>query len=293
MRILLQDHNRVIADVAKEFEITQKIDEAERVVLWNEVTPDCQAIIRLAHILKKKVVVIQHGRKGSSRYFYPFNEKIICDKLCVWGQKDKDRLVEVGNPPEKIEITSTTIFSHLIPRQKHKEINILFSPDHWDKEIPENIRARDELRKLKKYNIITKIIDGQIPETYDNPVFSNRKDEEHLKICAEVLAKTDIMVAISEGTLELMAQYLDIPVIIIKDWELKSFGGDTRYADGYWRHISEASKSVALKDLTPAIKQQIKNPNELQKERQKICLEEGGINVKDPLRTICDIIKKG
>lgn len=277
-RVFYRNHNQILTDIVKEFEVVEDMKDCDVVILWNEVLADTQALIAQARTLGKKVFAYQHGRRGSSRYFPPFNAQILSDKLLVWGELDKSRLVDAGHPASKIEVVGTTIWYHLKERQPHEGINIVFSPDHWNQEIPENINVRNELRKLKGVRIITKIIDDQDPIFYDNPIQSNRKETTHLDICANVLSKADLVVSVADGTFELMAQSLDIPVITVADWEPKEFGGDPRYKT-YWRHISPASKRTSLQSLLKTVKHQLKNPNELKKKRKEICIWEGGKNL--------------
>jgi len=297
MKICIQDWNQVLADLIKElpklkWERTDDILEADKIVLWNEVVPEFIDLIEYAHKYGVPVIAVQHGRRGSSRYFPPFSQQIVADKLCVWGTKDKKKLVDAGHPEDKIEIVGTTIFSHLKPREKHKGTNIVFCPEHWDVEVNENKRVAEELRKLKGIKITTKAIEGHNASIYDNPVFSSRNSDKHLEICSNVLSTADLVVGIYEGTFELMAQYLDIPVVIVKDWDPKSFGGDDRYEQKYYRPISWGAKKVTLSDLRGAIKHQLANPGELKHERLKIVREEGGIDVRDPLKKLVSIIKK-
>lgn len=278
IKIFYRNHNQILTDIVKEFEIVERMEDCDLVLLWNEVLPETIAMIHKAKELGKKVFTIQHGRRGSSRYFPPFNMQIVSDKLLVWGKLDKERLVEAGHDASKIEVIGTTIFSHLKPRQEHEGVTIVFSPDHWGREIIENINVRTELRRLKDVKIITKIIDEQDPVFYDNPVQSNRKESNHLEICAEVLSKADLVVSIADGTFELMANALDIPVVTVEDWEPKDFGGDARY-EKYWRHISEGTKRTSLKNLLKTIKQQLENPDELREQRKQMCVDEGGLGL--------------
>ena len=289
MKIFCLDHNQVLGDIKKEFEVAGKIEDCDVVFLWNDVLPTERAVINLARNLGKKTYVIQHGRWGTSRYYPPFNEKIYADKLLVWGDFDRRALVEVGQDPKKIEVVGTTVFSHLKPRVKHKGINIVFFPEHWDKPVVENLQVRDELRKIKGVSIITKLIDSPSHDNqeWDNPIYSNRSDANHLNICAGVLAITDIVIGISESTFGLMAEALDIPVVIMDEWSPKAFGGDMRYTEGYRRIISPAAKRTSLKDLRKTIKQQLDNPDELKAERVRVIIDEGG----DGLDTIF-LIKK-
>ena len=276
VKIFLSDHNNILEDVAKEFELV-KIGEAERVVLWNDVDPLNKSVVKLANSLKIPTITVQHGRRGTSRYYPPFNFKILADRYCCWGERDKEDLIQAGQDPKKIFVTGTTLFQHLKGRKEHKEVNIVFSPEHWDKEIGENLLTAKELRKLK-VKITTKIIDGHDKKLYDNPVYSDRRKQGHLSVCAEVLETADLVVGISESTFELFAQYLDIPVVIMAEWKPKTSLGDERYLT-YRRVISEASKKATIKNLVEVIKQQLENPDELKEERKKVCIEEGGVEL--------------
>lgn len=287
MKIYVQNYNNVLTDIIPHFEIVKKIEEADRVVLWNEMGDVEKGLIKYAQALGKPVIVMQHGRRGSSRYFPPFDEKISADKLLVWGQRDKEALVAAGHPAEKIKITGTTLFKHLKPKEKHEGINIVFSPEHWDGEVDENYQTAYELRKLAKKNgwtITTKVLDVHNPKWYDNPIYSNRNAPEHMEIVADVLKTADVVVGISESTFELLAQYLNIPVVIMKEWKPKSCNGDERYLT-YRRVISEASIHSSLADLGKEIKSQLDRPQEISEERMIVCVDEGGINA-EPLKTI-------
>lgn len=277
MKLFTIDHNQVLQDLKKEFDITSDIDEADAVVLWTDVTFFERAVVNLAQSKKLPVYVMQHGRKGTSRYYPPFNEKIQADKLLVWGEFDRKSLIEAGQDPKKIEVVGQTVLSHLKPRKEHKGTNIVFCPEHWDNPVEENRKTRNKLRQLKGYNIITKIIESQDPKDFDNPIQSTRWEDDHLDICAEVLITADLVVGISESTFELMAQAMDIPVVIMEEWTPKAFGGDERYAT-YRRVISNASKKATLVTLLDTIKDQLKNPNELKRQRRQVCIDEGGFN---------------
>lgn len=278
MKLWLWEHNQVMGDLRKEFEIAEKIEDADKVLLWNDVNPIERGIVRYARSLKKPVFVLQHGRKGTSRYYPPFSEKIQADKLFVWGEFDRASLIEAGQEA-RIEVVGSPIFSRLY-KKAHEGINVVFSPEHWDRAITENTLVRKKLRQLRGIQVITKLIDSPShdPKAYDNVVLSNRAMDNHLDVCADVLSVADIVVGISESTFELMAQFLNIPVVIMDEWSPKSFGGDARYAT-YRRVISRAAKRTSLKNLLKTIKHQLENPDELEEERKQVCIEEGGSNL--------------
>jgi len=288
----LVDFNRVLADVreALKDDIVETPSEADKVIVWQDVLGIGRSIVKLAKAYKKPVILVQHGRWGTGQYFHPFYTKCLADQVCVWGQEVKDRMVKVGIPKKKIHITSSTIFKHLIPKKKHPQTNIVFSPEHWDSDIPENHAVYKELKKIKDVNIIVKTVNEYDKENYENVIYSDRTKEGHLQKCAEVLSTADVVVSVMEGTFELLAQVMDIPVIIPDIWQPKSFQGDEGYKY-YERMKSKAAKYIPLKSLQAEISRQIGNPNELKLERQKVALDEGGLHIKDPLKEILKVIK--
>lgn len=303
MKILLHNWNNILTDVAQELsrrghEILEwdgreaTFKKAELILLWNETElGGWKDWIRKAKKRNKKVILFQHGRKGTSRIYPPFNEKLESDIVCVWGPKDKERLMSVGVPEDKIRITGTTIFDHLIPRTKHKGFNVVFSPEHWDKEVEENLWVADELRKLKrvglkKINVFTKGLENECNYNwYQNLILSNRLKPDHLDIVAQVLSQADLVVAISESTFELLAQSLGIPVIIADVWIPKACAGDDRYKE-YHREYSDAVEMVSLKDLNKTIKKHLRHPELLKKQRERVVVGDGG-----PRNALQEIIK--
>jgi len=280
MKIFCLDHNQILKEIKKHFEVVTDITKADRVILWNDINAVERGIINYARRLKIPVVVMQHGRRGTSRYYPPFSEPITADKLLVWGEADKQALIDAGQDSNKIKVTGTTVFSELKGRLPHKGVNVVFSPEHWDSPLEENKLVRKKLRQLKGVNIITKLIDSPSHDnlSWDNPIISNRGAEDHLSICADVLSTADLVVGISESTFELMAQYLDIPVVIMDTWYPKPFMGMNQYI-AYRRIVSRASKTTDVNNLVKTIQQQLKNPDELKQERAEVVIEEGGANL--------------
>lgn len=266
--------------------------KADVVVVWNETElAGWRDWILQVKKAGKRVVLVQHGRRGTSRIYPPFNESLVSDVVCVWGENDKKRLMSVGVPEEKIFVTGTPIFKHLKPRVPHKGYNVVFSPEHWDIDVTENMVVAGELRKLKGVNIITKILEHhQNPILYDNPVVSNRNSPDHMEIVADTLSKADCIVAISESTFELLAESLDIPVVVADIWIPKACDGDDRYKE-YHREYSDACLRVPLDKLNETVKQQLKKPEQLAAEREIITVLDGGTSKGDAVANIIKVIE--
>jgi len=237
-----------------------------------------------------KTVLCQHGRFGTSRIFPPFNEKLQCQKACLWGNADKARYMSVGTSQDRLFVTGTTLFKNLKPRVKQKKPTVVFCPEHWGDEVEENLAIALELRKIKGINIVTKLLEGNhYVDWYDNPVITERNSPEHLKMVAEVLSKADVVVGLFASTFELLAQHLDIPVIIVDIWRPKSCSGDDRYKE-YKRNIANGTNIVKLHELKDAIKYAIKHPEFMRDERKKAVIEDGGSDIKDPVQEIVKVI---
>lgn len=296
-KIVIDDHNSILRDLIPHFEIVKTVQEADVVVLWQDIIAWGLATARTAKRFKKPIVVVQHGRHGMDDYCPPISYPLIADKVCVWGNDGLDKLLSIKTPIKKIEVTGTTIFNHLIGRKKHEGINIVFCPEHWDYDIEENLKMMTVLSPICKKNgwkLIAKIMERHELENYnlaDEIAYSHRDKSGHLEECAEVLSKADLVVTLSEITFELLAQSLDIPVVACDIVKPRTFNGDKRYLD-YVRPFSKAVKRIVqLKDLEGVMKQQLEFPAELKKEREEVCKYEGGIYIKDPLQQMIKIIE--
>lgn len=299
--IICFDFNNILTDVVQELhrrghnilqgQVTDEmIKKADTIVLWNE-TPMGGWDKWVTKIKGKRTVLMQHGRRGTSRIYPPFNEPLKSDVICAWGENDRKRLESVGVAPEKIRVTGTTVLNHLKPRKPHVGINVVFSPEHWDVDVAENFIVNSALSKIKGINIISKLlIDEHTMGVYPNPVWSDRRSKEHIDIFTEVLREADVVVAVSESTFELCAQAMDIPVVIADIWVPKACNKDERYRD-YHREYSNAC--VRVKDmlkLEEAIMFAVKHPEHLREERKKVVLGDGGTNL-NALEEICKVIE--
>lgn len=314
MNILSFDFNNILHDVEVElvrrghtilphFKENGKLnswDPADVVVVWQETElGGWKGMIKKWQDAGKRVVLMQHGRRGTSRIYPPFNEKLVSDAICAWGENDVARLTSCGVPREKIFVTGTPVLKHTKPRIPHEGINVVFSPEHWDQEVSENFLVRNALRDLvksrwfwqEKVKVTTKVLTGEHNWfAYDNPVGSDRQKPGHLEKCIEVLQTADAVVAISESTFELLAEAMGIPVIIADIWVPKACAGDPRYKD-YHREYSNACERVKdLSELGEVIMKHVSNPQILEKERKEIAILDGGINIADPVSEIINVI---
>lgn len=313
MKILIVKYNYITEGLEEELlkrghkvtskKITNKneIKNHDVLVVWQEtMMGGARQLIGWAKTFEKKTVLLQHGAFQDFRFRMsePFNENLLSDVVCVWGEDDKKRLLELGVEENKIKVTGSSVFQHLKPRVPHNK-TILFVPEHGDEDNAENICMAGVIRKLK-IPIITKLLipnskntdsydkEKIDPDWYDNPVISDRFDKDHLDICADVLSKADVVVGLSESTMGIMAEALDIPVVCADIWIPKAYHGDERYKN-YQRPYTNACVRVKIDKLNDAIKYVLKHPEHLRKERRQVVEANGG-NIKDPIKKVCDVI---
>lgn len=305
MRICLFNWNGIMDDLAVELRARGhevdlrglEIDGWEKfdtLMFWNEIESQGWAdLIRMAQKKGKKTILVQHGRRGTSRIFPPFNEGLKSDIVMVWGEGDRQRLISCGVNDKMIRVVGCPLFTKLKPRQKHSGINVVFSLEHWPEPIPENPIVASELRKLpSKYKITTKGLVGENTPIYDNLVLSSRSGKGHFEIVSNILSTADLVVGVCESTFELLAESLDIPVVVYTRWIPKSAGGDERYKE-YKRIYSDGCYQVDdIYKLNDTIKLAVKHPERLREERKQAVIDDGGININEPVKKMADEIEK-
>jgi len=305
MNIRIYNWNGVLTNVVEKLrELGHEVDEQaassyiegwekfDTIVLWTESEgTGWEVLVDKAKAKGIRTVLVQHGRRGSSRKFAPFYETLKSDVICVWGEADKKRVIDGRVPPDRIRITGTTVFDFLKPKEEHDGFNVVFSPEHWDHDVAENFIVKGVLDNLKGVNVTTKCLKNEHTENYyTNPIWSDRNAHDHLEICADVLRTADLVVAISESTFELMAEIMDIPVILADIWVPKTSMGDERYLT-YTREYSNACTKVKnMKKLNKEIKKQLKRPGKLKEERKQAGIDDGGLGIKDPMDRIINVI---
>jgi hypothetical protein len=302
MRIAIAGWNNITVDIEKELVkrghfLTPNFKKADAIVVWNElVSLGNDKIVLDAQKRGANTVLLQHGFRGVSRIHAPFNDPLLSRRACVWGQGDVERLVGLGVPRDRIVVTGNPILRYLKPRVKHEGINVVYGPEHWDgnaNEVPENFIVASALRKIKGINVITKLLVGENnPSMYDNPVYSDRAVRGHMEIVADVLSQADVVVAIKESTFSLLAEILDIPVIIADIWVPKACMGDEAYRNFPNFFTNACARVKDLSKLEEAIKFAVKHPEHLREERKKIGIFEGGTDHANPVEEIIKVIEE-
>lgn len=296
MRIKVFNFNGVLDSLvtylAMHGQLEHDWNKADVIVMWQDVIGQMPEIAKNAKAWGKKVYVVEHGLLSINDYIPPLSRPLLADKFLAWGQKTKDWMVEKAKiDPERVVVTGTTVFDTFFPKRLHEGKNVLFAPRHWTPELPENLRIAEELKKLSKVNVKSKIIVGEHdPKNYPNPFSTDRQEANHLKECYRILSDTDVVVTLGEGTFAALAYYMDIPVISTDEWEQKELLGKIYTKDIFYEQVSYACNIVPLNKLNEAVMKEIKDPAKNQAKRLKFlreyCNYDGGSALQNILRVI-------
>ncbi|OFW54466.1 MAG: hypothetical protein A2163_07165 [Actinobacteria bacterium RBG_13_35_12] len=266
----------------------------DKVVIWHEGKQGGEEIVKEFHNQGKKVILLQHGYKGLCGNHEPEVYELKSDAVCVWGEKMKDRINNLSDK-SKIFITGCWLNELILPRVKQEGINIVYFPAHFKTELDENILTAIELKKLNA-SVVSKILSCHKAEFYPTPIISDRSKKYHLSTVLQLLSVADLVVGTFEGTPEMLAQVMDIPVVISNIWRSQdkmSVAVGEKVWDFYHRDIDKGCAVVkGLKDLNKTILQELKNPQRLSKERKEVAINEAGVNIKNPLEEIIKVIEE-
>lgn len=341
MKIHLVNYNGVldstIAHYAKEGKLAKNAVEADLLVTWQDVRGSCREMVQIFKDEGKPVIVMQHGRGATRDYCPPNNFPLLADKILVWGQSEKERLLKVDVAESKIDVVGCPLFPYLKPKaQRELGKNVLFAPVISSKEEPENVLVYAELKKweseqlkisvLEKFDKLkkgwghefnkvreVKLPDGTIESrvwskeyiptiprniTYERGLLnvkatgvhdiaqylsplatSDQGRAGHIHETIEMLRNIDVMVCLEEGTMQLLAHALNIPVIVVDIFKYGKYGGCEDY-DRVEKIKTDACYWVYdLNKLAGVLDHVLRNPNELVKKKIKVAEYEGGINL--------------
>lgn len=298
------DHNNVLQNILPHFNVTKDMKKAEAVLLWQDVTFYGLKYAKRAKELGKPVIVVQHGRWAFRDYLPPVNYKLLADKLCVWGTRDHEWMMNAGFDRNRVILTGCPILDNL-NREKiaHEGANVVFAPLHSDREIEGNTAIIDHLRKIGNINIISKILHRNVLEGIfnrkermiygENRITSQPTDKDHLHKCIDLLRRTDILVSNSTGTFEMLAMYFDIPHIFVDNTKPIAFMGNKNYLTVEKPPLKAIEIINDLNDLEPAINKHLSDPSLLRKERKEELLKTAGVGIEgSPVNKIVNVINE-
>ena len=274
MKVYLDDKNSVYTELKEHLSIAKELKEDGLDILLTHETRKT-----VGQNFDRLIINLQHGRQAISEKLNPEIHSL------VWGKKDRELLIARKDKPKTIHIVGCPLFRKLKPRQKHKGINIVYTPFSQG-DFPINYQIRDELRRLRGVNIITKLVETYNIKDFDNSIATDSDTLIHLEIYSHILSIADLVVTPHEQTFALMAQYLDIPVVGLWENQLKIPSGVNIGKP------SEGCKFSTIHDLVVTVENQLRNPKELRGERKRAAIDFGGADIKNPIEEIIETTKQ-
>ena len=292
--IFFDNHGNILNHVIPHFRPVEDIEKAKAVVLWQDVAGHTLPFVQKAKEMKIPLIVVQHGRWSFRDYFPPVNYTLKADKFCVWGTRDYLDMIRGGFSEERLVLTGAPIFEGFDRKKtEHEGNNVVFAPLHLDEEVEENMEIIGALLKMEGLNVTSKLLSCHDKKAYGkNIVFSRGGDKDHLPKCMALLKRTDIVVSNEPGTFELLAMYLDIPVIFVKNAKPRTFCGNEDYAKLKPLPLNGVDVIEKVSELESTIHKHLHNPSLMHKERTAELLNSAGYGIQgSAVQRIVNVIK--
>ncbi len=242
------------------------------------------------------------------------------DRLVANGYKDKavltgspliSRLKPLEPHPEKNIIFCPIVVQHEEPAnlitfyelkraeldyiQKNLIKNKELLRDGWNPQLLNKERPADTkipfFELSKNFRVISKLTPIHDKGLYVGAVtITNVSGVTHIEDCVRLLTQTDLVVGMVEGTFQMLAMAMGIPVVVCKGWEFKEYGGKD-YSNSEMIFTNGVVR-CEVDDLRKTIEQELANPSRLAEERRKTLLGEFGDITTDPDKKIIEIIKE-
>jgi len=101
---------------------------------------------------------------------------------------------------------------------------------------------------------------------------------------------TDCVVGIEEGTFQLLAMAMDIPVVMVEGFKYRQYGGIDYSSVEQVR--TNASRWVKLSEVEKAIDEEMAHPDRLKKEREQVVRDELWDGKTNPTENIINVIRE-
>lgn len=291
MKIVVLNWNDVVPDLSKYFEIIEGEDflGADAIIAAHDTNPTQAAQAKTAMEYGIPVFTLQHGRFSASDYLYN-NKSPAGDYFLAWGDTDAKMAIEGGWKKEQVLNVGAVPFADWVkPRPDGK--TVVFAPAHVEA-LPslnamndnEALNVWNILRDMKGINPVAKLLKGEHPEElfHGNKFITSRSESGHIKkIYKQLLKKTSCVVSQAEGTFELLAYSMDIPVIRFNN----IYHGPDRF------HTA-ATVIDNIDELEETVRRVLKNPSEKRKERKAVTEADGGATPSNVLKNIVGTIRQ-
>ena len=143
----------------------------------------------------------------------------------------------------------------------------------------------------KEWRLIAKIVESHDKRLYFGDVVSTIPvNKTHLEDCVRILQMTDCVVGIEEGTFQLLAMAMDIPIVMVDGFKYTIYG-DIDYSSVEMIKTNGVRR-VKLSEIEKTIDRELVNPNALKKERERVVKDELWDGEENPIDNIIKVIEE-
>ncbi len=280
--LFVTNFNSCLPDLSSYFDYGSDLGKVDAAIIWNDILPDFKEFCHQAKAKKVPTFVMLHGLMIGVDYDSGI---FTADYYLVWSEKDKQWLMERGCSENRIFVVGCSLFKQRTSSPDGK--TVVYFPAHFSDEqlLPEvhatSMKVWNRLGEMNGVRPLAKLLTRNHPEA-DYPgekLVSDRAQPNHLDILYEILKNASCMVTDEIGTNLLIACYLDIPIIKIKN--------------DFPNCFPDLVTETDLPGLRNAVKYALYNPKHLQKERQTFAkMNDHGDCVKNIYDAIMKVIDK-
>jgi len=142
----------------------------------------------------------------------------------------------------------------------------------------------------KEWRLITKLTDAHDHRLYYGDIVkTSPNNKTHITDTIRLLQVTDLVVGIEEGTFQLLAMAMGIPVVMVDGFKYTEYGGIDYSSVEMIK--TTGVRRVELSDIEKTIDKELANPDALKKAREKVVSEELCDGSSNPIDNIVNVIK--
>ena len=142
----------------------------------------------------------------------------------------------------------------------------------------------------RDWRLIAKITSIHDKRLYLGDVISTLQiNKTHLADCVNLLTVSDCVVGMEEGTFQLLAMAMGIPIVMVDGFKYKNYGGIDYSSVEMVK--TKGVRRVELSEVEKTIDEELANPDSLKTEREKVVKDELWDGETDPITNIINVVK--
>ncbi|MFA5133103.1 MAG: hypothetical protein WC444_07290 [Candidatus Paceibacterota bacterium] len=143
----------------------------------------------------------------------------------------------------------------------------------------------------RHWRVISKITSAHDMRLYFGDVVRTmQQNKTHVDDAIKLLTMTGCVVGMEEGTFQLLAMAMNIPIVMVEGFQYKNFGGIDYSQIELIR--TDAVRWTDFSNIEKVVTEEFKNPDALKEQREKVVKEELGDLNSDPVLEIVKVIKE-